>query len=67
MLKAGGYRVFTVSSGAAALEFLKLHPIAAAIVDDADARYERPRGLAAVRSSATVRRRDCGDVLRRPA
>jgi DNA-binding response OmpR family regulator len=34
ILKADGYQVFTVSSGAAALDFLKLHSIAAAIVDD---------------------------------
>lgn len=34
ILKASGYQVFTVSSGAAALDFLKLHSITAAIIDD---------------------------------
>lgn len=34
ILNAGGYQVFTVSSGAAALEFLKLHPVNAAVIDD---------------------------------
>ena len=34
ILKAGGYQVFTVSSGATALDFLKLHSITAAIIDD---------------------------------
>ncbi len=34
ILKAGGYQVFTVSSGADALDFLKLHSITAAIIDD---------------------------------
>ena len=34
ILKAGGYQVFTVSSGAAALDFLRLHSISAAVIDD---------------------------------
>ena len=34
ILKAGGYQVFTVSNGAAALEFLKLHPVSAAVIAD---------------------------------
>lgn len=35
ILTAGGYQVFTVSTGAAALEFLEKHPVNAVIIDDA--------------------------------
>lgn len=34
ILKAGGYQVFTVNSGVEALEFLKLHPVNAAVIPD---------------------------------
>ena len=34
ILKASGYQVFTVSSGADALDFLRLHAICAAVIDD---------------------------------
>jgi CheY-like chemotaxis protein len=33
ILTAGGYRVFTASSGAEALELLQLHPMDAAVID----------------------------------
>ena len=34
ILQADGYQVFTVGTGAAALEFLKLHTVNVAIIDD---------------------------------
>jgi two-component system, OmpR family, response regulator len=34
ILNAEGYQVLTVSSGAAVLDSLKLHPIAAVVIDD---------------------------------